>query len=594
MDKLESRTLLAGAPAQFRLLAADDSGRFNSDGVTNLTTVRVVGVADAGSTVRVYRAGVVLDTLLAPGGTFQSTLTFDPGDTTFVLQATAQLPGDVVESSPSDPLTLRIDTLAPSTPAVPDLTSASDRGQFNSDNITSDNTPSFSVPAASDLVDLFANNVPVATYASPGTITIGPLADGSYDIAARRVDLAGNTSAITSALPVVIDTLAPAAPSGAPSLLASSDSGQFSNDRITSDSTPTFSAVAPELVRLIDNATFSVLADYASPSNITSGGLSDGNRTVFLRSIDVAGNVSGGFSPSLALTIDTIAPANPTAAPDLLAASDTGVSNTDNLTRLTTLDIAPVTTGLHRMFRDGILIADYSTANPLNTTVPGGGAYSFTLRSLDLAGNVSAGVSPALVVTVDTIAPSLDATPQFLFAITPNAVRFDFSESVTALSNAGQFVFTAPPAVTLGSPTLAVNNATGLASLTFPSQSNLGIAGVLPDGNYTVTLAGVTDQAGNPLAATDPFSFFSLPGDFDRDRTVGFSDLLILAQNYNLLTGATYATGDATYDGAVSFDDLLALAARYNTTLPAGTGVHSAAGTPQARRRHRAQFASLI
>jgi hypothetical protein len=155
-------------------------------------------------------------------------------------------------------------------------------------------------------------------------------------------------------------------------------------------------------------------------------------------------------------------------------------------------------------------------------------------------------------------------------------------------------VFTAPPAVTLGSPTLAVNNATGLASLTFPSQSNLGIAGVLPDGNYTVTLAGVTDQAGNPLAATDPFSFFSLPGDFDRDRTVGFSDLLILAQNYNLLTGATYATGDATYDGAVSFDDLLALAARYNTTLPAGTGVHSAAGTPQARRRHRAQFASLI
>ncbi len=60
---------------------------------------------------------------------------------------------------------------------------------------------------------------------------------------------------------------------------------------------------------------------------------------------------------------------------------------------------------------------------------------------------------------------------------------------------------------------------------------------------------------------------YVLPGDFDLSGTVNFGDLLSLARNYNLATGAVWAQGDVNYDGAVGFADLLALARNYNLAL---------------------------
>jgi hypothetical protein len=57
----------------------------------------------------------------------------------------------------------------------------------------------------------------------------------------------------------------------------------------------------------------------------------------------------------------------------------------------------------------------------------------------------------------------------------------------------------------------------------------------------------------------------TLKGDADLDRTVGFSDLLRLAQNYGL--PSTWASGDFNYDGGTNFNDLLALAQQYGTSL---------------------------
>jgi hypothetical protein len=61
--------------------------------------------------------------------------------------------------------------------------------------------------------------------------------------------------------------------------------------------------------------------------------------------------------------------------------------------------------------------------------------------------------------------------------------------------------------------------------------------------------------------------FSRLLGDANNDDTANFDDLLILAANYNILSGRTWATGDFTFDGATNFDDLLKLAANYNFTL---------------------------
>lgn len=58
----------------------------------------------------------------------------------------------------------------------------------------------------------------------------------------------------------------------------------------------------------------------------------------------------------------------------------------------------------------------------------------------------------------------------------------------------------------------------------------------------------------------------ALAGDANRDNTVNFDDLLLLAKNYNS-TGATWERGDFTGDGLVNFDDLLVLAKNYNRTV---------------------------
>ena len=61
----------------------------------------------------------------------------------------------------------------------------------------------------------------------------------------------------------------------------------------------------------------------------------------------------------------------------------------------------------------------------------------------------------------------------------------------------------------------------------------------------------------------------ALYGDTNLDRTVGFADLVAVAQNYNG-TGKTWSQGDFNYDGIVDFNDLVKVAQNYNQSLPAG------------------------
>jgi len=69
----------------------------------------------------------------------------------------------------------------------------------------------------------------------------------------------------------------------------------------------------------------------------------------------------------------------------------------------------------------------------------------------------------------------------------------------------------------------------------------------------------------------------SYPGDANRDGKVDFADLVTLAQNYNTMSGATWAKGDFTGDGKVDFADLVQLAQNYNV----GTGAAAAASPAQ-------------
>jgi hypothetical protein len=66
---------------------------------------------------------------------------------------------------------------------------------------------------------------------------------------------------------------------------------------------------------------------------------------------------------------------------------------------------------------------------------------------------------------------------------------------------------------------------------------------------------------------------YTLAGDATLDGSVGFNDLVRLAQNYGASLAAStdnwWSHGDFNYDGVVDFSDLVALAQNYNLSLPA-------------------------
>jgi O-glycosyl hydrolase/ankyrin repeat protein len=90
----------------------------------------------------------------------------------------------------------------------------------------------------------------------------------------------------------------------------------------------------------------------------------------------------------------------------------------------------------------------------------------------------------------------------------------------------------------------------------------------LPDGHYRLSIAAgaVTDPNGLPSAAM-AVDFDVMLGDLDGDNHVNFTDLVVLAQNYNQ-SGRTLSQGDVNDDGKVDFSDLVVIAQHYNTTLP--------------------------
>jgi hypothetical protein len=218
----------------------------------------------------------------------------------------------------------------------------------------------------------------------------------------------------------------------------------------------------------------------------------------------------------------------------------------------------------------------------------------------------------------DGAGPSLARTGQSLYANDPSSWTAD---SGTAIGSPGQGTSTAPPTVagspfyvegnrvrfvfgkdvsaSLGASDLVLQNlATGQTitglTLGYDPASNTATwtsATPLPDGNYTATLsaAGITDNAlraldgnGDGTGGDDyVVSLFKFAGDANRDRTVDFTDLVKLAQNYNSTAGGkTWGDADFTGDGNVDFADLVALAQNYNTSLPLPGAAPAPATTP--------------
>ncbi len=416
-------------------------------------------------------------------------------------------------------LILQYQTNTTPAPTNLDLTSASDTGSSNIDNVTMNNTPTFTGDsAAGTTVTIYADGVSVGSGAggSNFSVTTSTIPDGVKSVTATAT-LLGIEGPASAPLSVTVDTVAPATP-GPLNLIAGSDSGPNNSDNITSENTPTIDGPAESgktvtLTSSIDSIIATATASGNSFSATPGTAISDGNHLITATVEDLAGNTSGA-SASLAVTIDTFPPAAPTAL-DLLAGSDSGNSNSDNLTNLQLVQISTsAESGSTVTFAsnlDGNVGSGSSNGSAtITSSALSEGNHTITAIAVDLAGNAGSN-SSALPISVDLTDPTLvinqsagqaDPTPS-----SPILFTAVFSEPVTGFGNGDVSIGGSANPTTVQVAELSPNNGT-----TF----SISISGMTAEGSVTASIPGngANDLAGNGNAAstsTDNLVLFGTP-----------------------------------------------------------------------------------
>lgn len=314
--------------------------------------------------------------------------------------------------------TFVLDTTEPA-PSNLDLTATSDSGTSNTDNLTNITNPTITGNANAGANIQLTNNGQIVGSAiadSNGNwqITGSNLVNGTYTLTATATDIAGNTSATSQPLQITIDTAAPNPPVFR--ITAATDTGESNNDGITNNSTPviTGTAEANSQVELYKDGQL-IGATNASATGtwqIQLAALTNGNHSFTATTTDAAGNTS---SPSSAYTITIDTQINPPSNLDLIGSSDSGTSDSDNITKSTTPTITGNADANNKvqLFNGTQLIGETTvnndgrwqiTANNLTA-----GTYNLSAIASDVAGNISTASAP-LQVIIDPVLPQLTLT----------------------------------------------------------------------------------------------------------------------------------------------------------------------------------------
>ena len=214
------------------------------------------------------------------------------------------------------------DTVAPSAPSTPDMTSGTDTGISNTDKITSNTTPVFTGTAeAGSTVTLYDGATLLGTTTATGgnwTIASSTLSEGSHSVTATATDAASNTSAHSPSLAVTVDTSAPRVSSialvGTPG--ATATSVQFLvtfNEPVhglsTDDFTPTTTGGAAGTVASVTAASGSTAT--VTINNITGPGTLRLDVKAGTNITDTAGNALPAYTSGPTHTVQA-APGAPT------------------------------------------------------------------------------------------------------------------------------------------------------------------------------------------------------------------------------------------------------------------------------------------
>ncbi|MDA8658167.1 Ig-like domain-containing protein [Flavobacteriaceae bacterium] len=398
------------------LEAASDAGPSSTDNLTNVTTPTFSGtVTPSGLTVWLYQGSTAVASVTAANDgsyTISPTSALTSGDYVFTIK-TENAVGNFSGSSP--PLNVTIQT-TPQAPTAPTLKPETDLGLSNSDNITSDSTPSIiGTISPTTSFKVYIDSTLFNTYTSDSNgefevdITTALNDADANEIYIELTDTFGN-SATSTLLDLTIDTTAPTAdPVATDKKIAASSTTTYTTTGIT----------ATDQVWLVPSTVSNadLKAYLANPSSVTSLTLgtnltkqtTGNNGSISTPSagglykivvVDPAGNFSNLSTGSLDidLTGPTITAVTAVTPDGVYTDDDANPSNSDTVTFTVTFDEATTITGTPRLPLTSITDANGNTVYA--TYVSGSGTASatfvYTVQDGDLSGGLQIASSGAL------------------------------------------------------------------------------------------------------------------------------------------------------------------------------------------------------
>jgi Bacterial Ig-like domain/Glycosyl hydrolases family 16 len=364
---------------------------------------------------------------------------------------------------------------------------AHDTGPVATDGITNDGTVTLSgkvTGTAGTIVRIYDGTKLIGTAALDGkggwtfSTTLGA---GSHALHATAVDTGGRTASTAAQQSILVQTTAPAVQ--ITQQLLAQDDGVSATDRITSNGavalSGTVSKAAGAFVQVFDGATLLGSATLDGNGGWTfATTLGTGTHALYVVATDMAGNYTvSGAQPAI-----TVVPPGPAVQiVSQVLAQDTGLSDTDRITRNGAVTLSGMVTGAAGTvvkIMDGTVLLGMATLDGKGgwtfATTLTDGTHALTAVAVDPSGTTgTTGTQPP--ITVDHTAPVVSYTYEYQTAGTNTVQLFG-----TFAGPAGTKIDIYAGTANLGSATL---NADNTWQFTTP---------VLPDGNYSFVAVATT------------------------------------------------------------------------------------------------------
>ena len=456
-------TVSAANEVTLDLVAATDTGASNTDNLTQTAASKVEVAfnkdnAEVGDKITLKKGSKVFETITLDSTTRAAgkvTFTLDTGDLAEGDNVLTAVQSDAAGNTVTGDTSLKVDfdtTVSAANEVTLDLVAATDTGASNTDNLTQTAASKVEVAFNKDNAEVgdkitlkkgskvFETITLDSTTRAAGKVTFtldtGDLAEGDNVLTAVQSDAAGNTVTGDTSLKVDFDTTVSAANEVTLDLVAATDTGASNTDNLTQTA-----ASKVEVAFNKDNAevgdkitlkkgskvfeTITLDSTTRAAGKVTftldTGDLAEGDNVLTAVQSDAAGNTVTGDT-SLKVDFDTTVSAANEVTLDLVAATDTGASNTDNLTQTAASKVEVAFNKDNAEVGDKITLKKGSKVFEtitLDSTTRAAGKVTFTLDTGDLAegdnvltavqsdaaGNTVTAKS-SLTINYDTIAPT--------------------------------------------------------------------------------------------------------------------------------------------------------------------------------------------